>query len=480
MAVARAQGQGGITAIHIWLIVFVALWLTSTVLLVILYLDQEKLAKDDTAIKDEIAKVIGSADKQLPEWTSARPGSGSTMVALIEAQRADTAELASGARDNRIAALRESFDAATSAMQADRFIQQSGTPLVTTSYADALDDVYRRFRAASEALEQAEQGSKDMAAETERLRGMQAGQKDEYAAQAEALRAEVEKLRGEYEASQQEHEDKVASFEKQIEDIQQNCTDDIQAQRTLTAEVRDEYDDLYARFEQLKAKLGQSQVSPIRLATARIGDGEIVTAKPGDKVVYINLGKRDHLTLGLEFAVYDALAGIPEDGRAKARIEVVSIADQSAECRIIEKMTNDLVMAGDIIANPIYDRTRTLKFFVMGEFDMNGDGKDDSDGPERIETIIEKWGGEIEQRLTARVDFVVLGGPPPTPKRSLEYDESDDRQYLAQKQIHDRYEQLKANVRSLAVPVLTQSVFMNFLGQTGTQLSEVADMAATP
>ena len=37
MAIARGQGQGGITAIHIWLIIFVALWLTASVLLVVLY-----------------------------------------------------------------------------------------------------------------------------------------------------------------------------------------------------------------------------------------------------------------------------------------------------------------------------------------------------------------------------------------------------------------------------------------------------------
>ena len=37
------QRSGGVTATHIWLIAFVALWLTSTVLLVWLYTDQAGL-----------------------------------------------------------------------------------------------------------------------------------------------------------------------------------------------------------------------------------------------------------------------------------------------------------------------------------------------------------------------------------------------------------------------------------------------------
>jgi hypothetical protein len=311
-----------------------------------------------------------------------------------------------------------------------------------------------------------------MTAELERVRGMQTGQREEFTAQGDALRDEVQKLRAEYDESRAEHAEQVRKFEREIEEIQRQCSDDIQQQRALTADWRDDYEDLFARFEQLKGKLGQSQVAPIELGTARRGDGEIVQARPGEDVVYINLGRGDHLTLGLEFAVYDKLAGIPEDGRAKARIEVVQINDLSAECQVVEYLTNEMIAAGDIVANPIYDRNRALKFFVMGDFDLDGDGRGDRDGPERIAAIVEEAGGELQPRLNAQVDFVVLGGPPPAPRRNAEYEESEDREYLKGKQAYDAYESQLASVRALAVPPLTQSVFLNFLGRDRTVVED--------
>lgn len=466
MAVARAQGQGGLTAIHVWLIVFVALWLTSTVLLVILYLDQEKNLTAAEEVRADIAKVISTDGKKLPQWPEAKPNPGATMVDLIEAARAETATLVSGNPADQAAALRQGFDERVNQLRANPFVAASGVPFAANTYADALDDVTRRFLAAAEARAEAEKGLGELTRELETLRGTQTGQKDEFVAGAEQLRADIAKLRADYEESRQAHVQQITEFEQQIEAIQAQCTEDIQAQRTLTADCVRDYDDLFDRFEQLKAKLGQSQVSPIPLATVRGADGKVLKATPGDNVVYIDLGKRDHLTPGLEFAVYDALEGVPEDGRAKARIEVTTIYDETALCTVVAMLSNDLIRSDDLIANPVYDRIRTLKFFVLGDFDLDGDQKSDPDGADRIAAIIERWGGIVEPRLNAQVDFVVLGGPPPTPRRSPEYDEVDDVRYQAEKQVYDRYEAQINSVRALAVPSLTQSVFLNFLGQT--------------
>jgi len=466
MAVARAQGQGGFTAIHAWLIVFVALWLTSTVLLVILYLDQEKHVKAAEDIRVELAKVIGSPGKGLPQWAESRAGSGTTMVDLVEAARGQTAALITGSAADQPGALRQRLDSLVQTIASDPHVAGSNAPFRASTYAEVVDDLFARLRASAAARNEAEQGVASLTREMEALRGTQTGQKDEFVAQAEALRQEIMELRASYDRAREQHIAQVAKFEADNAAMQKQCSDDIQQQRERTADLREDYDELYARYEQLQGKLGQAQVSAVPLATARTGDGRVLDAKPGENIVYIDLGARDQLTLGLEFAVYDAMTGIPEHGRPKARIQVSNIFPSVALCHVKEQFTNEPVTVDDIIANPVYDRHRTLKYFVLGEFDLNGDGRADVDGRQRIEAQIENWGGAVEPRLNAQVDFVVLGGAPATPRRSPQLTEAEDTQYQAEKKAHDRYHELLASVRALAIPPLTQSVFLNFMGST--------------
>lgn len=480
MAVARAQGQGGFSAIHVWLIVFVALWLTSTVLLVILYLDQEKSESAVAQMQDEIGKVISSEGRKVPQWAESKAGTGNTTVDLLESARGTTAALVSGNAADQPATLRQGFDTTVAAIQQDPMIQASGVPFAAASYAGALDDMYQRYKAAAQARSEAEAALARLSGEVETLRATQTGQKDEFVAQAEALRNEIVRLRAEYDANREAHEQQVADFEQKLAAREKQCNVDIQQQRERTADLRKDYDQLFARYEQLSEKLGQSQVSPLPLATARVADGQVLSAKPGEDVVYIDLGQRDHLTLGLEFAVYDALEGVPESGNAKARLEVVSIFSETAACRIEQMLKNDYIREGDLVANPVYDRDRKLKFYVLGEFDLNGDGRADPDGAKRIEAMIAANGGVVEDRLTAQVDFVVLGGPPATPKRSMQFTEAEDVQYQSQKKQYDAFQDTLATVQALAVPRLTQSVFLNFMGLTRQPVTVNASVVGAP
>ena len=480
MAVARAQGQGGFSAIHVWLIVFVALWLTSTVLLVILYLDQEKNVGAASELRDNLAKVISSEGKRLPQWTESKTGTGNTTVDLLEAARASTAELVSGNPSDQPATLRSNFDSTVSVIQQDPTIQAGGAPFAASTYAGALDDMFQRYKAAAAARQEAQAAVAKMTGELNALRATQTGQKDEFVAQAQALRDEIVKVRQQYDALQTAHQQQVADFEQKLAAKDKQCNEDVEQQRERTADCMTDYNQLYARFEQLSDKLGQSQVSPLPLATARMADGKILNAKPGENVVYIDLGKRDHLTLGLQFSVYDALEGIPEDGRAKALIEVVNIFSDTAACKIVKMLGNDFIRQGDYIANPVYNKDRKLKFYVLGEFDINGDGRPDADGAKWIEAIIKEWGGIVEDKLTAQVDFVVLGGPPPAPRRSPQLTESEDTQYQQEKKRRDAYDDTLKTVQALAVPRMTQSVFLNFLGWTHTPLTMNATVVGAP
>lgn len=477
MAVARAQQQGGVTAIHVWLIVFVALWLTSTVFLVVLYLDHEDKGKAVDTMKSKFAKVISPAGQSLPEYSDARDAPGSTMVDLIEASRGDTAELINGNRTDIVSNLRAELTTRLDKYKADQNIETKSDFEGVTLLA-ALDAMHNLFRIEAETRKQAEQGVTQLQADLAVLRDAEERRKKDFSEAADKLEGDVVKIGEDRDQYRVERDEEIDAFDAQIEKIKDQCSSDIQKQRGETRRCQADYDELLARHQELQAKLGQSQVTPIPRATARVGDGRILKASPGDPIVYIDLGREDHLTLGLEFAVYDALSGIPEDGRPKARIEVVAIHRYSAECKIVSLIRDQMILAEDIIANPIYDRHQSLKFFVMGEFDLNGDGRNDPNGQRDIRSLIEQWGGDTVDELSAKVDFVVLGGPPRRPRRALDVDPEDDPKYQTAAKAHAVYEAQLAKVDVLAVPRLTQKVFLNFLGYTSSSTETAASIQA--
>ncbi len=176
------------------------------------------------------------------------------------------------------------------------------------------------------------------------------------------------------------------------------------------------------------------------------------------------MGSHDGLTLGLQFSVYAADDGIPVDGRAKARIEVVSIAESSAECKIVQTARNQIVLEGDLVANPIFDRDRRLTFLAIGGFDLNRDGRADPDGLSTVKAMISQWGGVVTEELNATTDFVVLGGPPRRPRPLAEVPAERRERHQAIQAAWDRYTDLVDTAKRLSIPVMPQDVFLNFLG----------------
>lgn len=473
MAVARAQGQGGISGISIWLFVFVGLWLVSTVLLVMLYTQQEKKDQAVDEITALYAKVVSSASRSLPQFTEGRAGEGLTMSDLLEKARSETANLAVGDPAASLDKVRSALDAQLEKITADERIDDKSL-FAGVSYDGALRAMHELFRTEADARAEARQGLDDLTAEMDSLRDSYAQIQADFDKQAEELKGkvnEIEAARGQY---GDERDTQIDDFRNQLEQIKQQCSDDIQNQRSIIAQLRKDYSETLAQLQDLKEKLGRSQVSPVDLATARTGDGVIMDARPGSRVVYINLGANDNITLGLEFAVYDALSGVPEDGRAKARIEVVSVFETTSECRVTQLARNAMIASGDIIANPIYDKDRTLRFFILGEFDLDGDQRIDPDGRERIAALIEAWGGSVETEISGLLDFVVLGGPPERPRPSSDREPDDDPRFQAAQRAYDAYQSQVAMVQGLAIPKLTQSVFLNFLGYSGTKPASVA------
>ena len=153
---------------------------------------------------------------------------------------------------------------------------------------------------------------------------------------------------------------------------------------------------------------------------------------PDGKQVVINVGSSQKVPLGITFAVYSEAKQIRVDDktgeykRGKAVIEVINVGGYTATCRVNAETKGSPVVKGDVVANAVYDPSKTYKFVVFGNFDTNGDGIATPLEKSDMVAMIEGWGGKVATELAGDIDFLVLGekpilppGPPPAaPARS--------------------------------------------------------------
>ena len=447
MAQARATGRGGFTAVHVWMISFVFLWLTATILLVWLYTDQEGLKSDADDLRNrnqQLTRTNNEIGEQLRE------------MAVIA-----TGEEAADAGEAR-AKIRPLFES----IVADGVVEDSSV-FATLEALPALSSLYGNFKGEHERRIAAEERAQSLESDYEELVAAHADLKERFDTAAADLKGQVGEIESGRATYTAQRDEEVDDFDRKMDELRQRYSRDVQDQRNALAAESQRRSDLEARYAELQAKVGEQQIKPGKHLTVRKADGEIVLAVPGDDVVSISLGRKHQITTGLQFAVHPA-SGISVGGRAKARIEVTRIHDRTAECEIVSLEPTEAIVEGDLIVNPVYDPGRPLRFVVVGEFDLDRDGRDDPQGAEQIQGLIRSWGGDVQGKLTSRADFVVAGYAPVV-LESVSVDKSRrdagaiEHERL-QRTRHAEYEAVLASALELSIPILTQDVFMRFLG----------------
>lgn len=468
---AKGQPQG-LNAITVWMIIFVALWLTSTVFLVILYTGQEDLHNENVRLQSANRRLISTSEDKSLELVKNAQESGPTVVGILEEARSRTATLATGEPANSAAEIQTKRD------QILRLIRTEG--IVTkpdafddVSYHDALTRLYETYKAEHALRQTAEDRAAQLEGQVTQFVEASTNQKNDFDKRAKEIAQQLAQIEADWNAYRTERAKSVEKLVSEFDDGRKRNDADLTRERQQRAAAEKRLVDLQKRIAAQQEKLGALLIGPEKLSTARQPDGKVLTAVPGDDVVYINLGRQHALTLGLRFAVYSARTGIPEDGRAKAQIEVVSISDNSAECRIVHVVGNEVILEEDLIANPVYDPDRPLSFVVLGEFDLNHDGLPDREGAATLESLIVDWGGKVFAELNPLTDFVVLGAAPRPPKSTGEGADQGSPTASAdpRQKAWTLYNELLVSAKTLSVPILTQDVFLNFLGYGGRNVS---------
>jgi hypothetical protein len=225
------------------------------------------------------------------------------------------------------------------------------------------------------------------------------------------------------------------------------------------------------RLQQALTQVNEIKPAPDKESPAFKADGHILLVDETARTVQIDLGQDDHVYQGLTFSVYDRSAGIPRDGKPKAQVEVFAIERKIATARVLSSERKNPIARGDLIANLIWDANRQNQFVVVGDFDVNGDGKVEYDGAVRIEALIQGWGGVVSKDVTAQTDYVILGTEPkvpaePTPQ-VLTADPTAKERYDAAKQRTEQYNQIRQRAEALGIPVFNFDRFLAFTGYAG-------------
>lgn len=465
MARSAQQSAGAMT---IWMIVFAALWLTSTVFLIILYTGQEELTAEARRWEQAKNRCISAGEERSITTIQNASESGPTQVGILEQTRRDTAILATGSEEDDPTTIRAKRDKLYSDVSASGVLER-GSKLDDASILDGARKIFAALQGDHRQLKEMSDEVNRLTAEVTRLEDLVSSQQAEFEKNAKLVNDKLQDVEDDRNAYRTERDEAVAKLEKQFLERDDQNTREITKERERVAQLEDDLESVRNRLLTQSQKSDGLAAGPQLLATAREADGEVLLAKAGEEIIYINRGKRHRVTLGLQFAVYNGDESIPSDGRAKARIEVVGVSDGTAECKIIDVRGDQLIFKGDTIANPIYDPERPPKFLVAGNFDINRDGQADRDGDKLVEALITEWGGDVVNELSATTDFVVLGREPFKPRandgRSLTPEQSEAR--ARQQETWENYNNVVTTASALSIPMLNQDLFMNYLGYRG-------------
>lgn len=197
-------------------------------------------------------------------------------------------------------------------------------------------------------------------------------------------------------------------------------------------------------------------------------DGQIIRIDEQAGVVYLNIGADDRVCWGLTFAVYDRHMPISIDTKAKASIEVFEVANKHSIAQVMRRDKAMPIVAGDVIANLIWDSNKVNVFAVAGEFDLDSDGESDHDSIGKIKALIENWGGKMTDTVSAETDFVILGSKPEAPEElglaDSEVDPVAKERYDEARRQVDYYRGIQKEAQTLRIPIFDYETFLSSIG----------------
>ncbi|MBI1189166.1 MAG: hypothetical protein GC200_00570 [Tepidisphaera sp.] len=311
----------------------------------------------------------------------------------------------------------------------------------------------------------------DQKAEVARVNDIQS----KHQATIDALNKEIDGLKGEIAGYRKGTDDYKAKVDAQLDGVRQTAAE-------TEKRLKDQLDKLTeAKLiveNQLAVLRGQKNQGIVQAGDeAALVDGEVLGINGTDGQIYISIGKKDNVVLGMTFAVYSSAAAMRPDAQGntpapKATLEVVNISESTSACRITSEVRGNPVVKGDVIANAVYDPHKVYRFVIFGNFDANRDGLATPLERNDIRALIEQWGGKVDDELGGDTDFLVLGQRPilpPRPDASAPLEVVQE--FIRRQKDLERYDDLYKKARDTSVPILNENRLYTLIGKTPSRVA---------
>jgi len=275
-----------------------------------------------------------------------------------------------------------------------------------------------------------------------------------------------------FKALAQEKDNQIASLQKQnaealeqVDTVRKEYEDARTAHNNYVGKVKEEKQALVNEIIEKDAEIKVLALK-IKRALAREfePDGKIIALDPGEETGYINLGKGDGVFNGLTFSIFDPAELGKDPPQPKAAIRLTNVMDNSSEffiTRVVRK--SNPVVEGDLITNPAFDLERPFHFAIVGRFDINGDGVEDTDW---VKSQVRRFGGKVQDKVTIETDYLVTGQEPMSTSGAATgpaTPQDEIRRKKIQQQQKEFGEATDLAAR-LHIPVLNQNRFLSLLG----------------
>lgn len=424
------------------------------VLAIVMFANVQRLT-NELAQKQAALDSAVRADEQDDRWESLKTAAKNKgVVRYLDTMMQDVTMAVSGSRRDDPAALIEKIKTASG---------ENGTPLLNllASRNDEITSLSNQLRSTEENRVAAQS---DLQATVDRVRQLE----EDHRATVTKLNTEIDT----YKAGTTQYRDNVeqarTDMDTRVTTIRADSETTISG---LESRVREMEQQLLIANDQLRrVKQEQSKHSLKGSFEGALVDGRIAGVNAPAREVYIDIGKRERVVLGMTFEVYTGSSKIQpgangEYPAGKATIEVISIDTKSSTARILRENAGTPIISSDIIANAVYDPSKEYTFAVYGNFDTNNDNIATPQEIQDIKGLIENWNGKVSEDISGETDFLVLGAKPILPPQPKPSDPVElIQRYLLLKQQSTKYDELFEKATQAGIPILNQNRLYTLTG----------------
>lgn len=451
MASRSNSGMGVLVA----LVIFIMLTVTLLLLLMLFYTKADRAAQDLATAEAAARDFITMDERNRDDIGRLKSSAQAANRSVVMYQREQLQNVMSQVAGNR------NLTPEQLSSRMDQLGLQQGESLV-----NVLTAVRTQLQDANSAIESLQQelasSQARLAEEVSRREVLQQNQQAAFEAlnqEVEAQKARADRYAAQIAQAEQNMEGRVGQIRDNFEGQVSQLNTEVERRDLQIGELSDAVTSLQNRLRE--------NISPTDEGAQK--DGEVVRVLDNDEI-FIDLGRKDHIVLGMTFNVYGSVLDLRPDARGnvppgKATVEVTRIDEVTSTARVIRSTSGRAVVEGDVLVNPVYDRNKDYSFFVFGRFDLDGENGPSDIETEIVNSRIRQWGGTLRDEFAGDIDFLVLGAEPSQPLAPrLDATGAEILEYRRQRQFYEDYQSYLQKAERLSIPVLSQNRLLTLIG----------------